>query len=268
MRPDQMETVRTWLDNWCVAAADSAYDKDQFALSVMTAEGGEVSRVRIIPQVFAIEYRASDGLPSSRTVRIHTLAVSSQGAGLLQGFCYWREATRTFRMDRVISVVDGDGEIHAPPADFVRDLFDSFAVEALPPIRQKDRKVRKPKTPVAAERFINKHAADFVLLKLMAGIDGEVHAMENVAINDHVAKLWLQEDTPISSEHMTHVYNWIDRLAPEQRDYAAAVDAVMKKPPKDMARLLLSMKAVLEADGRHDPRETALLDQLCIDLMA
>lgn len=252
-----------------MAAEDTAYDNEKFARSIMVADGGEAVRVRIIPQLFDIEYQGADGRASARTVRIHTLTVSAKGAGLLQGFCFKRNAARSFRMDRVASVVDEYGEIHSPPAIFLRDLFDSYAVEEFrgdsePP--RKSRKPRKPRTPIAATRFINKHAADFVLLRLMAGVDGDIHELERMAITDHMAKLWLQEETRISSEHMEHVERWVDRLRPEQRDYAAAVEAVMAKPGKDIARVLLSMKAVLEADGEHDPREIELLDQLCIDI--
>ncbi len=60
---------------------------------------------------FAIDYLDSRGRASTRRVTLHRFRMTSKGALLLYARCHERRAERSFRVDRIQSVIDLDGEV-------------------------------------------------------------------------------------------------------------------------------------------------------------
>lgn len=247
--------VRTWLEGWCRVPPNSRWELDQFFRDAEEAAGGEVMRVDIVPQIIGLEYLNTKNEPSQRSVRVHTIAVSKKGAGLLQGYCQWRNAGRTFRLDRVVSVIDSDGEVHTPSGPFLRDMFSTYAI------------IDDPERATGVfNAFVNAYAAEFMVLKIMAGIDGEVLEEELLAIEDYAAQLMLRFDDQMGTEDVQRVSQWVRRLQPESGDLEDAFVVLENRPESELAMLCRAAKAVMIADGRHHPREVSLLEDLCLTL--
>jgi len=185
-------------------------------------------------------------------VRIHTMAISTHGAGVLQGYCEWRKSARTFRIDRIKCVIDADGEIHSPAGPYLRDLFSAFAVV--------DDAAR---ASGIFEAFISRFAPDFMVLKIMAGIDQEVLDVEIQAIEDYAARQMIRFDDRLTTSDVKKVGQWVRRLMPESGDLEDAYISLEERPESELVMLLQAGKAVMEADGRHDPRELRLLSEWC-----
>jgi WYL domain len=71
---------------------------------------------------FAIEYADARNNVTTRRITLRELYRSDDGALYLHSFCHERQALRSFRFDRVQSVIDLDGVVHAPQQFFESEL--------------------------------------------------------------------------------------------------------------------------------------------------
>ena len=248
-----LQTFRDYLAAWSEAASRPNYDAEEFAALMAQLGDGRPRQMTIVPQRFGIEYQDEEHAPSSRTISVKRVAISSEGAGLLQGYCFWRKEPRTFRLDRLISVIDADGEYHNPPTNFIIEMFETFAVH----VRHDE---------VALRRFSQRFSAHFAILKLMANADGEIHPKEEEAIIDYAARLMVRSDFYIGNEELHQFNRWLKRLEPEPQDYFEALDDLEARPERELLPLFQSAKEVLLADGLQHPEECRLLDDLCVRL--
>ncbi|MCA6305264.1 MAG: WYL domain-containing protein [Phenylobacterium sp.] len=70
----------------------------------------EASRLPLVPARFEVLYRRADGTPSRRVLTLLALQ-RSRGQLYLSARCHAKEGIRTFRLDRVERLVDGDGVV-------------------------------------------------------------------------------------------------------------------------------------------------------------
>jgi hypothetical protein len=70
----------------------------------------------------SIEYQDAQGAFSRRRVTLRRLYHTATGELCLGCFCHERQALRTFRFDRIHSVIDGDGVVWKPAVFFEREL--------------------------------------------------------------------------------------------------------------------------------------------------
>jgi hypothetical protein len=70
---------------------------------------------------FAIEYESAGGDFSRRRIMLRAISVRDDGAVFLRALCFERNALRSFRLDRVLRIIDADGVVHDNPAAFLRD---------------------------------------------------------------------------------------------------------------------------------------------------
>jgi predicted DNA-binding transcriptional regulator YafY len=71
-----------------------------------------------------IDYRDTLGIEMVRLVSVQEIRVTKTGVPLLICFCHARKEVRTFRIDRVCAVADGDGIVQEPMSAFWQRTFD------------------------------------------------------------------------------------------------------------------------------------------------
>ncbi|MCZ4297304.1 TerB family tellurite resistance protein [Henriciella marina] len=158
-----------------------------------------------------------------------------------------------FRLDRLISVIDANGEYHAPPTAFIINLFETFGVHV-------------NHDEIALRKFLQRFSAQFLILKLMANADGEIDPAEEEAILDYCARLMARSDLLLGDEELAQFSSWLRRLEPDAQDYFDALEVLKERPQRELLPFFRSAKEVLLADGLHHPEECSLLDDLCIRL--
>jgi hypothetical protein len=182
---------------------------------------------------FAMEYCDQHGWMSTRTVRC--LALDPRPPACLRAFCHVRGTSRTFRIDRIISVVDlrsgailpGDAHVallapylpqhrHEPEISAMRDLLDAAA------------------------------SGVFALLQI-AMAEGRLGDREREVVLDYVAAEAAALQVPFPTQAAVEL--WVDNLAPPLDTVVAAVVRLLSEKDK-LVRLLPSfLKLVRSREG-------------------
>jgi predicted DNA-binding transcriptional regulator YafY len=76
-----------------------------------------------------IEYRDAKGQTLYRDVTLHGVEEIAPEVFQLDAFCHLRKQPRTFRTDRIVSIITPDGEVREP-RDLVATLLAGFAPDA------------------------------------------------------------------------------------------------------------------------------------------
>lgn len=229
------------------------------------------------PIVIAMEYRDSHGEISERKVTLLQMRGSAEGALHLAGRCHMRNARRTFRVDRILSMSGlPDMPSDATPENLLAALAD-LAIEtdwhtgAAPPARAARTPRRMPETLAPASRagqpadwlfrIIRRHfRPEIRLLAFLAKADGELHPAELGVIDaycaalaeDHARADWKAADSAALAAYcrqlqfsretelrcLEKIQNWDGEMA--RRFDAAAI-------------------ALVDADGRRDPAEMRMM---------
>jgi hypothetical protein len=71
---------------------------------------------------FSIEYRDANANVTVRGIRIRRFSRTAQGWLCMGAYCYERKALRSFRLDRVVSIIDEDGVIWETRDFFSKEL--------------------------------------------------------------------------------------------------------------------------------------------------
>lgn len=180
-----------------------------------------------------LTYRDSAGQVSER--RITCRSISGEGQPVyFSGYCHERKAPRTFRIDRVVELVDYDtGELVDPLRRFA-----DLRMHGLLPMRDRS-------------------LADLaVAMVFMAKCDGEYHPMEESAIEDGLSRYLIRCGG--SDNEMLKVMDSLPSVAPDSDDAADALDRLLAAQAcPSIARLILdSSSNVMAADGKFREAET------------
>lgn len=216
-------------------------------------------------QTFAIEYESASGDLSERRISVWGLKRSANGIPNLVAKCHERNALRQFRIDRILCIIDLDGEIHEPPTDFLIECFgmDPVLAEAaetgevdLPDIRKKMQAELKRK-----ERWNLIKGVIYWDLKALAGLawsDGEMHVEERGAILDHLHSIL--RDVELTAEEDDRLYKFVKRQHPSLGAVERAVDEIWKLPDERIRAFVGACARLIEADGRIDQDELSFLE--------
>jgi hypothetical protein len=103
--PDHPDTeIDHYQTNGTIAVAEPHEDADLWGISI------------------AIEYRDANGMLSRRRITLRRVFHASDGQSCVGCFCHERGAVRTFRFDRIVSVIDADGVVWQPREFFTKEL--------------------------------------------------------------------------------------------------------------------------------------------------
>ncbi len=192
----------------------------------------ESSLASISGVAFVVEYCDARGFMSTRTLRC--LAINPHHPATLTAYCHVRERVQSFRIDRIISVIDlrsgnilsGDGHMallapHLPESESRPDLQPLFALQ------------RTTRNGV------------FALLQLAMG-DGRLNDVAREIVLGYVSGEAAASACPMPAAGLVEL--WIDNLAPPLEAVAAAVTGLLSEREKFARLLPWLMKLVRSQD--------------------
>lgn len=231
-----------------------------------TAGGSQIE-----PQDCTIDYIDSRGQTSCRTITITAVEHNQAGNIILKGLCHARDAPRAFRMDRITSVIDRDGEVFEDAPAYFATIFDlSDTPASAPPPRGKslpsDQKGRR-------NRLRNRALLYSRILVALARSDEKYQRKQEGPIarfiEDHVA------DQPLDDDDRTWLRAYLRRMNPDTDHLEDALDAMAPyfrivrdngDPDGELAGFRQALHDIIMFDGRADEREVEILREL-VELM-
>ena len=118
--------------------------------------------------------------------------------------------------------------------------------------------------PIDAIRTYVAH--HLIPLALLARSDGSADAAEQQAILDHAADMLSKSGKPLSDADRAALKDHIEKFRPSLMQLDPALKRIEQEPPESIAALLQAAKNVVAADGKIDPAEARLLEELQRDL--
>lgn len=274
--------IRQWLEARIAALPEDAFDTlddwPENAEEFDPALPGNFATA-LEPVTVDMEYRDAQGEVSERRVTLLMMSGSAETPVYLDGRCHLRNARRKFRFDRILSLrgLPGLGP-DASPQDVLMALADlSLGAHAQrPPPYETGRKARPPRpeapTPKAPSRARapdapafnatrNRYRPELRLLAFLAKADGEMHPGEIAAIDAFAQGLASEIDAPDWTQADTAALTaYLQRLKFSAETERLCLDQLRHWHP-DMSRRFARVAALLmEADGRIDPAERAMLE--------
>lgn len=223
---------------------------------------------------FAIDYQDSKGNLSRRRITMRELYTNGERS-YVQAFCHERRAARSFRFDRIVEVIDLDGECHDPRQFFIEALgleFPTVATVSSPtkppasPVRYEQSAprnraagpdVRTTDKPGMAQR---RAARDGLrVLIALARADGELHPEELEVILDYIAEQCDLCGIDMTEPDRAALLPYLKRQQPGS-DVLSECLLALNAAPRIQQRLLIRFAMMLmDADGVQDPAEFNLI---------
>lgn len=210
-------------------------------------------------QSFMIEYVDSGGNHSRRRISVWGLRKNDNGIPLLVARCHERNATRTFRVDRIRCCIDYDGEVHDDVPRYISDTFGMAIV-----IAGKKGKSSSSKWPEIRERI----KSDAIILAAISRADYAVHINETHAATDYLARKLERQGERLTDDEVELIKRYVAKLRPDEETIARALDKVRDRGPNEIKDTLIAACHVMDADGRRHPKEREFLNALAQEWLA
>jgi hypothetical protein len=193
----------------------------------------------IVGQSFLLEYEDATGAVSKRRITVRGLTATSDGHLCVTAMCWERNAIRSFRTDRMLSLAHvTTGELISDPlrffADYARDILPSDSTTEI-------LKIARP---------------GMRALLFLARCDGSVHPAELDVIRKYVDEI-----------AAGRAYDWhiaLEFLKKQHPDRSLAKTSLkcMWHKPDEAGRLLRACANLVRADGIVVDAETASFDRI------
>ncbi|CCG42158.1 hypothetical protein [Magnetospirillum molischianum] len=222
----------------------------------------------LIGSTFVLVYRNAKGEESTRRVTLRGIADAAGDAAVcLRCWCHERNAFRSFRSDRVVRVIDLDGEVHLP-ARFFADLL--AGVVAAAPVPAWDGHLPPVPAPVIDQPAPHRaeppgHAQRRVArdgIRVLVGLsrsDGWMAPEEVEVILDYIAARADLDGIATTEADRVALTPYLRRMYPQ----STVMDECLTRLDAEAAeaRRLFTRAAIrlVEADGVQSPEEFALL---------
>jgi uncharacterized tellurite resistance protein B-like protein len=247
-----------------------------------TAELGEVEPLFADPSddadatFFMIEYRDAGGAFSRRRVILRQVLQADDGRVMLQFHCCERDAPRSFRLDRVLSVIDLDGEVYEPTRYFRDVLSMDLPQSAAAAHREKQYTALKAAAVIAAAVAATAAVAAVVTpkaghaprraardgLRILCAVsrsDGTMDPREVDAILRYIETEAAAAGVPTTEEDRAALAEYVRRQRPTQDTLRKCLAAFEEAPKDKQLRLLRGIHAVVVADGHVHEAENAVI---------
>jgi hypothetical protein len=199
----------------------------------------EASNPKRLRARFEIEYKDGNGAWTKRSVRVREFDNALNG-GILMGHCELRDATRTFRFDRIKQCVDLEtGELVENVRKYLNDLY------ADSPERS---------TEILAEDYLDVLKTIYFVAKA----DGQYRRNEKEVIGSYLRKL--VRDERITAEMIDEVLAEVG--VPSMHGFKLAVGNVLKSGQVDPQLLASCCKEIVETQESVHPMEKEALDYI------
>ena len=209
-------------------------------------------------QSFAIEYVDSRGQSSRRRITVWAINAGKDGIPCLVAKCHERNATRTFRIDRIKCCIDFTGEVFDDVPAFLSDTFGMSEVRAAS---------REEPETARWRNILNIVRADAVLLAAMSRSDGSVRPVETDAAVDHLSYIIEHEGEFLSGKDVGRIWHHVHSLRPGLQAIDRALGDLSSRSPDRIKRLIMAAVAVMDADGQRHQAEARMLNELARELL-
>lgn len=210
-------------------------------------------------QSFAIEYVNDKGERSTRPITVLKIKSSAHGVPCLYAKCHVRRRAISFRVDRIVAIIDFDGEVFDDVPVF---LFDNFGMATSVATRTVTREDSRN-----WNEFRQFHGAHIVLLTAVSHADTHMVPCEVDEIVQFCAEEAERMGIEATEAFCRLAAAFIRRLRPQAEHVVNAVDILQAEDPKMIVRVLSAAARVIDADGIRHPEETALLNAAAQDLI-
>lgn len=227
------------------------------------------SAVRFIlePYFAMIEYRDAALALTQRRVTMRSV-IDRDGTRYLQAFCHERNALRTFRLDRIICIINQDGEVEDAAAWFaeILPISETEAVtdrrgntggrERSPPAVQVSpyTALRREITPALTVLIAAARSDDFLHPK---EVDRILRFAEDEAV--FLREAGLLPGNP-EAEAFDKLERTIRRLRPTREDVESALDSLLSLDLPRKKHLVHALAETAAADGNIDDIEAELIE--------
>ncbi len=210
-------------------------------------------------QSFIIEYVNAAGKSSTRRITVYDIVTSAGGVPSLMARCHERQATRQFRIDRIASCIDYNGEVFDDVSGF---LVDTFGMSAeLAGREASDENEHRWKAII---EYLRPMA---ILLAAVSRSDGQVRSVELETSAQRLAMIAERRDLWIEDENYERLVNYIRRLRPDAEAIGRALGALSKADKDDIIAFFRAAVAVMKADGVHHPEEVKIINDMAVEIV-
>lgn len=199
----------------------------------------DVGSQRSVKKTVRVIYRDGDGVVSERVVDVR--AFEPQGReGLVIGRCHMRNATRTFRFDRMVRVVDEEtGEVIQDLQARLNEEWEASPEPVLDALYSQHRDVLK-------------------MLLYAAKLDGAMRAAEVDVIARHCVEL--TGDQRITAPLVKELLAALD--VPTIASFVRIYNQLRRERPEDAERAARACREIVATQKDIHPAEQAMLDAL------
>jgi hypothetical protein len=195
---------------------------------------------------------------------LRAMTKREEGNVYLRAFCFERGEPRTFRLDRVARIIDGDGVVHDDPGAFFRDeLRIEVGQPSLPPAEPAPTTDRRapPAVPVEKPGQAQRRAArdGLRVLVALARSDGLLHSAEAEVVLDYIGAVCAAAAVPCATDDRNALAAYVRRQRPGSDVLDECLARLETAPPSAQALLLAHAERLILADGhRHEAEEEVL----------
>lgn len=211
-------------------------------------------------QTFMIEYLDSAGRRSLRRITVWGIVEGRGGWPCLSARCHERNAPRQFRVDRIQTCIDLDGEVFE---DVLAFLDDAFGMVFADPEKANDRAVAQQEWCEIA-RDIKPGA---VLMAAMVQSDGVSRNSEIEVATQGLALAAEKLGHFMTPDHVRRLEDLLRRTRPTPSAIRRSLEAMEGFDQRRIMEILRTAVAVMEADGRRHPKEIDLLNLLSLEMI-
>lgn len=205
-------------------------------------------------QSFMIEYESSSGELTSRRITVFGIRQGASGVAVLHAKCHERNAQRMFRVDRILSCIDYDGEVHDDVPAFMSMTF-GMHPSAFDEIDQRDFRRRWERLRVLVR-------PQAVLFAALSRSDGLMRPDEVGIAMDHCCHMAMRAELEPEEDELAALSRYITRQRPGEDAILSALEALANRDTRDITRFLASAVELIDIDGMRHPGETAMLNDL------
>lgn len=226
-----------------IAGRDDAVEDDGFG----PAEG----------QSFVIEYTDSRGDRSVRRVSVYGVKAGAGNVPMLVCKCHERQATRTFRADRISRCFDYDGVVYDDVPAFLQETLGLSPQAASRSYTDDEKEVWKQTRLMLRPQVI--------FLTSLAHVDGSFHQFEMEVIVEHCSRAAHRRNLGLTETTHHNLVRYVTRSYPTAELVDWCIDEVRQLEGDDVVCLLRAGVNVIDADGRRLGAEAALLNDFALE---
>jgi hypothetical protein len=203
---------------------------------------------------------------------------ASSGVGHIRAYCHERKADRTFRFDRIISIIDADGVVYEAEAFFRDELKIDWAAylnvqrpmisaraAGSPTGRTVSRRRATAQSvscekPGLAQRRVARDGTR--VLTALARADGHLHAKELAVIMAYIEETCEQHGVCMGEEDRAALVPYLKRQRPDEEVLDSCLEAIAASEAKHQKRFLEYTMRLADADGILANEEFRFLAEL------